>query len=99
MLQDKRKQSRARCRLAAEIHVRDRCISGHIVDLSPGGLCLSVSQYAEIGTGDYVDIRCEEIGLLQGVTRWRSINKVGVALNPSTNTSAKLSSYFSRRRR
>lgn len=94
MLHENRREERHRVKLTAEILRKDRRVPGRVIDLSRSGICLTVSPFSEISEGDQVEIYSEELGMLSGKVRWRTTDKIGIALQSSTNTSAKMEAYF-----
>ena len=94
MLSDQRRQTRHRCRLNAEMRIGERTYRGRVFDLSRSGICIGVSPYANLAEGDEVDIFCKELGALQGRVKWRTAERVGIAFMNTTDTNAKVESYF-----
>lgn len=93
MQHDQRREPRRRCRIEAEIRSGERRFKGEVVDLSRSGICVAVSPYCDLDRGCEVDVYSAELGLLQGRTKWRTTDRLGIAFPSSSNTSAKLASY------
>ena len=92
---ERRREYRQRCKLTAEVRYRDKTFIGKVVDISRSGVRIEINPYCDLDKEVRVDVYSLELGLLQGTTRWRSAEHVGIALARSSNTSAKVASYAS----
>lgn len=91
---DNRRSTRFRCRVPVEICAGGTRCNGHVLDLSESGMRIATDEVLNVWRGDAVEIRGEEFGLLQATARWRAPRMLGVELQESTNTLAKVTSYF-----
>lgn len=85
-----------RCRIRAELHARGKFYGSYIVDISSRGMRLLTDEVAEVWTGDRVNVRSEELGLVTGTTRWRAPRRLGILLDVTTNNRAKLAALQAR---
>lgn len=93
MEHERRREHRQRCKLTAEVRYRDRTFIGRVVDISRSGVRLELNSYCDLDKETNVDVYSLELGLLQGTTRWRTADHVGIALARSSNTAAKVAAY------
>ena len=91
-------ESRGNRRVTCKIRATLRCM-GHearaaVLDLSESGLRLYVGADLGASVGKQVTVETEELGQLTGEIRWVRFPRMGVTLHKSTNTAAKIASYF-----
>lgn len=67
---------------------------GIVKDLSAAGICFQLYFDINAKTGQEVSIESNEFGHLTGVVQWYRGDKIGIRLDPSSNTTAQISSYF-----
>jgi len=90
----KRKSQRSRCRLRADVIYQERAFRGSVLDLSETGMRLYVNNDIEIPPGRSIDVKSQELGHLTGTVRWHRFPEMGIQLDLSSNTVAKISSFF-----
>ncbi|MBO6719341.1 MAG: PilZ domain-containing protein [Rhizobiaceae bacterium] len=83
MNRDKRVANRHRCRLRVRIHARGRVYTGHVLNISRGGMRLTTDEIAEVWTGDDVEVVSSELGAMTGVARWRGPGELGIRFHNS----------------
>ncbi|WP_377288842.1 PilZ domain-containing protein [Rhizobium sp. SG2393] len=64
-----------------------------VMNLSTEGLCLRNDGAALARVGDRIEVASERVGRLSGTVYWRRGDTVGVRLDRSTNTAAKIESH------
>jgi len=89
-----RAQPRDKTRMRAEIDCKGKGTKGSVLDLSKLGAGLYLSHDIPVNFGDEIHFRTEEMGHLTGTVRWARRPRVGVALLSSSNTEAKIESYY-----
>lgn len=67
---------------------------GIVKDLSEAGICFKLYFDINARTGQEVAIESKEFGHLTGIVKWVRGDRIGIRLNPSSNTAAQISSYF-----
>ncbi|SER45767.1 PilZ domain-containing protein [Rhizobium sp. NFR03] len=85
---------RSRVKLAGRVTCRDKTSAGKVVDLSDAGMSLQLSYDIQATQGQAVIIETEELGRLNGMVQWARGDKIGVRLMTSSNTSAKIASFY-----
>ena len=93
-----RKAERVACKIKATAHCLGHSSAAAVLDLSPHGLRIYVRADIQAAVGSHVTVETEELGTLSGNVRWIRLPYLGVALAPSSNTAAKIQSYFKARR-
>lgn len=93
MSADKRRKPRHRCNIAVEIRTSKWACRAYVVDLSETGVCVMIDRVADIWANQDIEMRCDELGYLIGITRWRRGNRIGIEFNSSTDTKAKIDAY------
>ncbi|MEM5492207.1 PilZ domain-containing protein [Hoeflea sp. AS16] len=93
-----RAQPRDKTRMHAHIDCKGNETRGSVLDLSKLGAGLYLSQDIPVAFGDEIHFKTEEMGHLTGTVRWSRSPRVGVALLESSNTEAKVESYYKRLR-
>ncbi len=89
-----RKSDRSRVRMRATVSYNGIESRGSVIDLSPEGLKIYVSNDLRAVPGRQISVQTEEIGLLTGIVRWARHPTIGVELALSTNTRAKIESFY-----
>lgn len=89
-----RRRPRHRCSVQVELltHNRRRC-AARVVDISEIGMCVAIDPRMDVRVGDIVAVSSEELGYLAGRVRWQRQDRIGVELQLSTDTRAKLEAY------
>ena len=96
-LQDGREASRTACKIKAVAHCLGRSSPAAILDLSSKGIRIYLRQDINAAVGSHVTVETEEIGSLSGDVRWIRLPYMGIELGRSSNTMAKINSYFKSR--
>ena len=89
-----RANTRDRTRMRATIDCMGNKATGSVLDLSKSGAGLYLSQNIPIRSGDEINFSTFEMGHLSGTVRWIKPPRIGVELMVSSNTTAKLESYY-----
>jgi len=89
-----RAQPRDKTRMRATIDCKGKETLGSVLDLSKLGAGLYLSKDIPISFGDEIHFRTNEMGHLSGTVRWFRSPRVGVSLLLSSNTEAKVESYY-----
>lgn len=89
-----RNQDRTRTRIRATIGCVSGETRGSVMDLSDQGMKLYMSNDLRAQPGFRVTITTDEMGLLTGTVRWVKFPYLGVELNLSSNTRAKVESFY-----
>jgi len=85
---------RDKTRMRAMIDCKGHKTSGSVLDLSKLGVCLYLSADIPVAFGNTITLDTAEMGFLSGTVRWAHQSRVGVQLETSSNTEAKVDSYF-----
>ncbi len=88
------RETRSRTKLTARVTCREKTSSGTVVDLSDAGMSLQLAYDIKATQGQAVIIETEELGRLNGMVQWARGDQIGVRLMTSSNTSAKIASYY-----
>lgn len=89
-----RAHPRDKTRMRAEINCKGQETRGSVLDLSKLGAGLYLSLDIDIAFGDEIHFMTKEMGHLTGTVRWTRSPRVGVSLMASSNTEAKVESYY-----
>ncbi|WP_340161296.1 PilZ domain-containing protein [uncultured Hoeflea sp.] len=89
-----RAQPRNKTRMRAKIDCKGNETPGSVLDLSRLGAGLYLSRDIPVAFGDEIHFKTEEMGHLTGTVRWSRSPRVGVSLVLSSNTEAKVESYY-----
>jgi hypothetical protein len=76
------------------IEYQGRNIEGRLFDISRTGMGVAMKQAFFAPEGSQVTVKSQEFGALPCIVRWRKNSRVGVIFGPSSNTAAKVDSYF-----
>lgn len=93
---DLREDERSSCKIKATIRYQGREARAAVLDLSEAGARVYVGADIGVGVGQQIAIETEQLGHLTGTVTWLKAPYAGVRLSPSSNTSAKVFSYFRR---
>lgn len=93
-----RAAERTACKIRATAHCLGHSSPAAVLDLSPNGLRVYLRVDINASVGSHVTVETEELGTLSGEVRWIRFPHLGVALARSSNTAAKIESYFKSRR-
>ncbi|SOE08430.1 PilZ domain-containing protein [Hoeflea halophila] len=80
--------------LRAVITCMGRKTHATIIDISMGGMCIYLNSHIPISPEEEIEIKTEEMGYLTGTVRWFRRPRLGVQLDMSSNTAAKVQSYY-----
>lgn len=89
-----RRSARVRTRIRAIVECNGVKSRASVLDLSHDGLCVYISDSLKAHVGHEVNIFTEEMGMLSGVAQWTESPRMGVMLNLSSNSRAKIESFF-----
>ena len=92
--QPQRSIGRTKTRMRATIGCMSGETRGSVMDLSEQGMKLYMSNDLRAEPGYRVTVVTEEMGLLTGVVRWIKPPYLGIELNLSSNTRAKVESFY-----
>ncbi|MGJ8570874.1 MAG: PilZ domain-containing protein [Hoeflea sp.] len=80
--------------LRATITCMGRTTQATVIDMSQGGMCIYLRSHIPISPGEEITIKTEEMGYLTGTVRWFRRPRLGIQLDMSSNTSAKVESFY-----
>lgn len=89
-----RKHRRVSCKIRATLRYMGREARAAVLDVSESGLRLYIGTDLGAAVGQQVTVLSEELGQLTGDVRWVRFPRMGVNLHSSSNTAAKIASYF-----
>jgi hypothetical protein len=89
-----RDTTRTRVKLTGKVTCRMETTSGTVVDLSDEGMSFQLSYDIKATPGQEVEIDSTELGRMTGTVMWARGDKIGVRLKTSSNTAAKIASYY-----
>ena len=85
-------------RNATELHATITCMgrttSATIIDISKNGMCIYLNHHIPVSPEEEIVIKTAEMGFLTGTVRWFRRPRLGVKLEMSSNTAAKLESFY-----
>lgn len=88
-----RRSTRVRTRIKATVECNGVKSRGSVIDMSDDGICVYVSDCIRAQVGHEINVLTEELGMLSGVAQWTMLPRIGVKLNMSSNSSAKIESF------
>ncbi|MDV4164453.1 PilZ domain-containing protein [Rhizobium leguminosarum] len=89
-----RKADRKSCRVFGHVKYLNSQVDARILNLSPTGAALEMKGPLHAASGSKVRIEAENLGLLEGVIRWKHNGRVGIQFDVNSNARAQISSYF-----
>ncbi|CAN7499259.1 PilZ domain-containing protein [Pararhizobium sp. LjRoot255] len=89
-----RKVERTTTKFTGTVTCKGGSSRGIVKDLSEAGICFQLYFDINARTGQDVSIESNEFGHLTGAVQWYRGDRIGIRLDPSSNTSAQISSYF-----
>lgn len=92
--QGRREAKRTACKIRATAHCLGRNSPAAVLDLSPHGLRIYLRADISADVGSQVTVETDQLGSLSGEVRWVRFPYLGIALARSSNTTAKIESYF-----
>ncbi|MFD1744038.1 PilZ domain-containing protein [Rhizobium helianthi] len=91
---DGRRAERMRCNFRSIVYFMDEIVDASVSDISKTGLCLNLRGWLSAKPGATIQLRCNELGLIEGTIRWYRAGKMGIKLAESSNTQAQVASFF-----
>ena len=91
---DSRRAERLRCHFDSIVYCMDQVIEARVADISRTGMCIVLKGWIRAAPGTTVQIRCNELGLIEGSVRWYRAGRMGIHLAETSNTQAQVASYF-----
>ncbi|MGO7161261.1 PilZ domain-containing protein [Rhizobium johnstonii] len=89
-----RKTDRKNCRVFGHVKYLNSQVDARILDLSLTGAALEMKGPLHAASGSKVRIEAENLGLLEGIIRWKHNGRVGIQFDVNSNARAQISSYF-----
>ena len=90
----KRIDPRDATELRATITCMGRTTQAMVVDMSQGGMCIYLIHHIPISPDEEITIKTQEMGYITGTVRWFRRPRLGVQLDMSSNTAAKVESFY-----
>lgn len=90
----KRMEPRDATELRAIVKCMGRTTHATIIDISLGGMCVYLNSHIPIAPEEEIIIKTDEMGYLTGTVRWFRRPRLGIQLDLSSNTAAKVESYY-----
>ena len=85
---------RKRCKIRAQLFARHQWYHGLVMDISVDGMLMFTDEVAEVWTGDEVEVKSEEFGLLTGTTQWRSPGRLDIRLDDAAGNRTKMAAIL-----
>ncbi|MBX4953937.1 PilZ domain-containing protein [Rhizobium lentis] len=89
-----RKTERQNCRVFGTVKYLNSQVDARILNLSATGAALEMKGPFHAASGSKVRIEAENLGMLEGVIRWKHNGRVGIQFDVNSNARAQVSSYF-----
>ncbi|MBX5102624.1 PilZ domain-containing protein [Rhizobium lentis] len=89
-----RKAERQNCRVFGTVKYLNSQVDARILNLSATGAALEMKGPFYAASGSKVRIEAENLGMLEGVIRWKHNGRVGIQFDVNSNARAQVSSYF-----
>ncbi|ABC90562.1 hypothetical conserved protein [Rhizobium etli CFN 42] len=89
-----RKADRKNCRVFGSVKFLNSEVDVRILNLSVTGAALETREPFHAASGSKVRIEAENLGLLEGVIRWKHNGRIGIQFDVNSNARAQVSSYF-----
>lgn len=89
-----RKAERSKTSIYGTVRYYNQAAEGRVVDLSATGMALELRGPFHAANGSRVRIESDDLGFLEGTVVWTRGSRLGIKLQLSTNSLAKISSYF-----
>ncbi len=89
-----RAASRSRVRMKGTVRHLNAQADGRIFNISRTGVGLQLSSRLTAAKGSHVVVEADDIGLIEGTVRWTYGEYIGIQIDQSSNSLAKLSAYF-----
>ncbi|SCB56965.1 PilZ domain-containing protein [Rhizobium aethiopicum] len=89
-----RKAERQNCRVFGRVNYLNSQVNARILNLSATGAALEMQGPFHAASGSKVRLEAENLGMLEGVIRWKHNGRVGIQFDVNSNARAQVSSYF-----
>ncbi|MBB3134168.1 hypothetical protein FHS26_001884 [Rhizobium pisi] len=89
-----RKADRQNCRVFGNMKYLNSEVAVRILNLSATGAALETKGPVHAASGSKVRIEAENLGMLEGIIRWKYNGRVGIQFDINSNARAQVSSYF-----
>lgn len=90
-----RSADRKKTRITGTVRYFNQAVEGRVTDLSPKGMALDLGgRIFHAEDGSPVRVETQELGVLEGIVKWRRSGRLGVQFNANSNSLAQVSSYF-----
>jgi len=89
-----RKADRQNCRVFGNMKYLNSEVAVRILNLSATGAALETKGPVHAASGSKVRIEAENLGMLEGIIRWKHNGRVGIQFDINSNARAQVSSYF-----
>ncbi|MBX4889939.1 PilZ domain-containing protein [Rhizobium bangladeshense] len=89
-----RKTDRKNCRVFGSVKYLNSEVDVRILNLSATGAALETKEPLQAASGSKVRIEAENLGLLEGIIRWKHNGRIGIQFDVNSNARAQISSYF-----
>lgn len=90
----RRQDKRDPTELRTSITCMGRTTHATIIDVSLSGMCIFLNSHIPIAPGEEIVIKTSEMGFLTGTVRWFRRPRLGIQLEMSSNTAAKVESFY-----
>ena len=85
---------RTKTRIYATVSYVQQSTRARVIDLSATGIALELETPISASVNSQVSVDSDDLGHITGVVQWNHGGRIGLKLSLSTNTLAKISSYF-----
>ena len=89
-----RKADRQNCRVFGNMKYLNSEVAVRILNLSATGAALETKGPVHAASGSKVRIEAENLGMIEGIIRWKHNGRVGIQFDMNSNARAQVSSYF-----
>ena len=89
-----RKADRQNCRVFGNMKYLNSEVAVRILNLSATGAALETKGPVHAASGSKVRIEAENLGMIEGIIRWKHNGRVGIQFDINSNARAQVSSYF-----
>lgn len=89
-----RGSKRSLTRIFGTVTHLNNSVNGRVVNLSATGMALDLASPLLAARGSRVRVESDDLGVIEGIVKWNRMNRLGIQLHNSSNTLAKVSSYF-----
>lgn len=89
-----RAAERTKTRIFATVTYVSQSVRARVIDLSATGIALELESPISASVNSQVSVDSEDLGHITGTVQWNHGGRIGLKLSLSSNTLAKLASYF-----